>query len=153
MRTALGLVSLLVLMLATASGDPIVTCDGRIAKSCQCDDGKVPSGYYQATKCEGDLPGLGTCKNAIAFNISDFCCTDPATTGNPPQYTTYCKESNASIECTVKQTCAGTTMTRPDGTQYTNCFALNAPITTYRYMKVTLDTTTTPRCDAIIVQP
>jgi hypothetical protein len=155
MRTALGLVSLMVLMLASASGGPVVSCDGRKAKECQCDDGKVPAGYYQAAQCEGDLPGLGTCKHAIAFNISDFCCSDPAAdpNTNPPQYTNYCYDSANVFECTVRRQCKGVTRTKPDGSQYTECSQDGSPTTTYRYQKITLTTAGAPRCDATLVTP
>jgi hypothetical protein len=155
MRTVLGLVIFGLLMRATASGGPTLTCDGRSATEGKCDGGMVPQGYYESQTCEGALPGLGVCKNAIAFNIDKFYCSNPQSdpSTNPPAYTTYCADSTVVVECTVKRTCAGTTITNPDLTQYTFCFHVSTQTTTRLRKRTLFPTTTDPTCTPVIAQP
>lgn len=155
MRTVLLMVSFGILALATAAGQPQVTCDGRSKLSVQCDAGLVPTGYYESQVCEGDLQGLGVCKNAIAFNVDYFACSDPQTdpSTNPPEYRTYCCDTNYIVECTVKRTCAGTTITPPVGPQFTRCFQFGEPETTSRYKKTHLTPSTNPACTPTVSIP
>ena len=113
------------------------TYDGTDVVKVACNNKQVPAGYYESAACEGDLPGLGSCKNAIAFNIDNFACAAVPPSGTPPTYGTYCADGLATAECTNTRKCLGETINGEKGL-FTQCSQSGMTTVTTRLKKVTL---------------
>lgn len=161
MRKILGLVCLFVMMVGTSMAEEIVApppqpvnCDGRGFTSGKCEGGAVPAGYYESQGCQGDLPGLGNCLNAVAFNFANFACWSPkAGPSTPPAYDVYCLDSTETAECMIKRACVGKDKTGNNGTMYTTCSISGTPLVTTRYLKQNLTTNSNPSCILTLVSP
>lgn len=110
------------------------SCDGTSEVSAPCNNKQVPTGYYESFECEGDLPELGSCKNAIAFNVANFKCSEPALSGSPPSYRTYCVDSSTVEVCTISKICLGETIVVETGS-FTRCAKKGDPTVTTRLLK------------------
>lgn len=135
------LLASMLLVVSSISGSAVSpNCDGTSKKNIKCPGG-IPLGYFESATCAGDLPGLGMCENAIAFNHDDFGCTAPALDNSetPPAYTTYCADAaSATSECSHSRICVAENRVKPDGvTQYTNCSQSGSVVVISRLLKIT----------------
>lgn len=142
---------------AVVGQDP--TCDGTSRIEIKCENGKLPNetDWYEVegAKCQGEMEGVVACKHAIAFNISWFGCSEPKAEGDPPAYTTYCRDSGLlTAECTHKQLCGGVVKTK-DGKQYTYCEPQGKVTVTTRLLKIDLKSGDPPAtsCIKLVITP
>ncbi len=160
MRALMSLTVLCVLVPAAGiRGQLAPTCDGTQPKTGKCENGTVPTGYYEASTCQGDLPGSVSCLHAIAFNIEAFYCTAPQLdkSRTPPSYTTYCADQIMAIECTNQRQCSGVVMFDGQGKQFTKCSLSGTVAATYKLPKYTRVYDEAPntlnRCNEAYPQP